>query len=167
MGIGLLHDDGAVSPALGVGLVVGIVVVLVSSSAVVILGVGSGEETSSPEAEFSYEYSQVGHGELRVVYDGGDILHPANLRIDTDGEQFHPAPGNRTGSPSGPAYRSLALDSAPDGSDWVDSNLTAGMEFGIVGATTDSLERATVRIVWEDPGGSRAVVLGEWQGPDA
>jgi len=123
MGIGLLHDDTAVSPVVGVTLLVAITVLLATSTAAFVFGIaGDRADNTPPQADFTYEYSQAGNGELMLIYEGGDTLDPSQIEITTSGGQFHPAPGNRS-SPSGPPYASLRLDSTADGNDAVDAAL--------------------------------------------
>ena len=166
MGSQLLGDDAAVPMVVGATLTVGIAVVLAASSGVLILGLGDGTDSDVPTANFTYEYSQVGDGELWINYDSGDSLDPRNVVVETGTQQFHPAPGNTSGA-SGQPVTAYRLNGSVAGGDWVAGDLEAGQKFGLVGASHDSLERATVRIVWADPTGDRSATLGEWQGPDA
>jgi FlaG/FlaF family flagellin (archaellin) len=163
--VALICEDDAVSPVVGVAILLAITVLLVAVTGSFVLGLGDRTGTEVPTAEFTYEYSQVDYGELTIRHESGDSLVPSNIKIVTD-RQFHPAPGNAS-VPSGPAYESLPLDSSVGGTDWVRSDISAGSEFGIVGDATDSLEKMTVRIVWVDPSGDRTVPLAEWSGPDA
>ena len=166
MGIALLCDDGAVSPVVGATLLLAITVVLAATTAAFAFGLGERADNRPPQADFTYEYSQAGNGELVLAHEAGDTLDPSDIRVQTSNGQFHPAPGN-TSSQSGTAVSELGLDSQADSSDWVGSDIDAGIEFGIVGESTNSLETTTVRIVWVDPSSGRTVVLGAWQGPDA
>ena len=166
MGMELLRDDGAVSPVVGVALLLAITVVLAATTAAFAFEFGDRADNRPPQTDFTYEYSQAGNGELVITHEAGDTLDPSTIRVQTSNGQFHPAPGN-TSSLSGTAVSELGLDSQADGTAWVGSDVEAGAEFGIVGESTNSLETATVRIVWVDPSGGRTVVLGEWQGPDA
>lgn len=166
MGRKLTHDDAAVSPVVGVTLVVTVSVLLATTAAAFALGAGGSTDTSPPTAEVTWEYSQVGHGSLEMLFEGTEPLEPGNVRVETSNGNFHPAPGN-TSSPTGTAVTGYGLDSRAGGSDWVDGDIARGTAFGIVGGSPGSLETVTVRIVWSDPAGGQSVVLAKWQGPDA
>ncbi|MDS0284209.1 type IV pilin N-terminal domain-containing protein [Haloarcula onubensis] len=166
MGGALSRADRAVSPVVGVTLMIVITVVLAATTAAFALGLnGTGDDTP-PQGSFTYDYTQTGNGELRVAYEGGDTLDPSTVRIETAGGAFCPAPGNTSSSCSS-SVSELRADSEADGNDWVGSDIEAGTTFGIFGDSSNMLETATVRIVWVDPSVDRTVVLGEWQGPAA
>jgi len=161
----LLKDDDAVSPVVGVILMVAISIILAAVTGSFVLGLGDQANSAPPQASFEYEYRQAGNGNLTITHTGGDTIDPSRINISTD-EDFHPAPGNESGSLSGPSYQSLSLDSEADGSDWVDSDIRAGTSFGIV-SDSDNLESATVRIVYVEESGSQSTTLATWEGPDA
>jgi len=162
MGSEPFSDDSAVS---GAAIVVAVVAVLASTSAVFVLGLGDSSVEGPQEANFTYRYSQVGNGNLTMVYESGDTLDPTNVEVRAD-VQFRPAPGNETGSLGGEAVESYSLDSTAAGSDWVGDDVSPGSEFGIVGDGS-TIGNGTIKIVWVAPDGNETTVLGEWQGPDA
>lgn len=162
----LLRDDGVGTLAAGVILLVAIGVVLVSTAMAFAVGFAGQADAEAPRANFTYEYSQLGNGNLTIVHERGEDLDPGAIHVATD-SPFRPAPGNDSGTLGGSAVESYGLDGVAAGSDWVDSDIGPSAEFGIVGEPSTSLERITVRIVWTDPASGDTVVLGEWQGPDA
>lgn len=165
MGRKLFHDGEEVSQVVGATLVVAISVVLAVSTAAFVFGVGNGTDSTAPEVDFTYRYSQVGHGNLTIVHDSGDGLDPGTVEVRAD-MQFRPGPGNASGTLRHSAVESYDLDGPAAGSDWVGSRVEPGEGFTIVGDTS-SLKNGTVRIVWVDAADGRTTVLGEWQGPNA
>lgn len=162
----LLRDDGVGTLAVGVILLVATGLVLVSTAMAFAVGFGGQTDAEPPRANFTYEYSQLGNGNLTIVHERGEELDPGGIHVAAD-SPFRPAPGNDSGTLRGSPVESYGLDGVAAGSDWVGSNIGPNAEFGIVGDETTSLERITVRIVWTDPASDETVVLGEWQGPDA
>lgn len=160
----LFHDDGAGSLVVGATLLVATAIVLASTTAAFVLGERA--DNAPPEANFTYEYSQIGHGNLTIVHESGETLDADNIQIAAD-TPFRPAPGNASGTLQNAPVESYTLDSAAAGSEWLESDIEPGTEFGIVGESPDNLEPITVRIVWVEPDGGDTVVLGEWRGPDA
>lgn len=68
----LRNDEKAVSPVMGVALLIAIVVILAAVIAAVVMGVGpSGDGAPSAKLSFDYDSST---GGLLVVHDGGDTL---------------------------------------------------------------------------------------------
>lgn len=161
----LLRDDGVGTLAAGVILLGAVGVVLVSTAMAFAVGLGGQADAEAPRANFTYEYSQLGNGNLTIVHERGDELDPGAIHVEAD-SLFRPAPGNDSGTLHGSPVESYGLDGVAAGSDWVDGDGGPNVEFGIVGEPATSLERITVRIVWTDPASGDTVVLGEWQGPD-
>jgi len=76
----LLKDDDAVSPVIGVILMVAITVILAAVIASFVLGLGPGE--AAPTASFDFEADS---GDIVVTHANGDTLDPANIYIRGDG----------------------------------------------------------------------------------
>ena len=163
MGVQIFRDEGGVSPVAGAVAALVVTVVLAATAGTFILG---GTSTEAPSgAEFSYKYSQVGNGNLTMVYEGSDRLDPSNIEIRADIE-FRPGPGNDTGAMRKNPVNSYALHGAADGGAWVGSDIVSGSQFTVVG-TNSSLNEGTIRIVWLNPDSDGTTVLDGWTGPDA
>ena len=168
----LIHDDDAVSPVVGGTLLVAITIILAAGTASLLLGIGESQPAPAPQVSFGIDYAASGNGNLTVTHRGGDTPEPSNIGVVAD-EPFHPAPGNDTGSPSGPSYRELDLDSGiDDGSggteQWVEGEMVAGTSFTIVGTSASgNLGAATVRVVHRSDTGDRTTTLLTWEGPGA
>ena len=165
MGRELFDGDGEVSQVVGATLLVAVSVVLAVSTGAFVFGLGDGADDTPPEVDFTYEYSQVGNGNLTVVHGGGDALDPARIEVRTD-TRFRPAPGNDTGRLHEAAVESHSLDGTAAGGDWVGSSVQSDDEFTLVGDDS-TLNNGTIRIVWLDAETDRTSVLGEWRGPAA
>ncbi|PSP83148.1 type IV pilin [Halobacteriales archaeon QS_6_64_34] len=70
----LIQDDDAVSPVIGVILMVAITVILAAVIATFVLGLGDSLSNQAPQASFACD-----GGDL--IHDGGDELDGANLYI--------------------------------------------------------------------------------------
>ncbi|WP_324664165.1 type IV pilin N-terminal domain-containing protein [Haloarcula sediminis] len=94
----LLHDDDAVSPVIGVILMVAITVILAAVIASFVLGLGDQTGQQTPQASWSWSHNPdaasptnsdlqlggTGEGNVTLSHDGGDDIDPANINI-TDG----------------------------------------------------------------------------------
>ena len=132
------RDETAVSPVIGVILMVAITVILAAVIGTFVLGLGNQLQTSSPSASFSFSYDG-SQGNLTITHNGGDGV---------------------------PADQLFVVGSDDDGS-WNDidasiERVSAGTSV-TVGVQSDS----TIRVVWESSGGERSSTLGRWSGPDA
>ncbi|MDS0222159.1 type IV pilin N-terminal domain-containing protein [Haloarcula sp. S1AR25-5A] len=72
------NDDDAVSPVIGVILMVAITVILAAVIATFVLGLGDQVSNTAPQASFSTDYDS-GAGEVAVTHDGGDSITASNL----------------------------------------------------------------------------------------
>ena len=147
----LLKDDDAVSPVIGVILMVAITVILAAVIATFVLGLGEQVSTTAPQASFSFDWDgQAGGGveNVSIRHSGGDSIQADRLYIrgDSDsGDTLSQTWGNWT-------------ESGISGT----TQVSAGnrIEVGVGSA-------AEIDIVWESTSGEDSATLGNWAGPDA
>ena len=152
----LFNDDSAVSPVIGVILMVAITVILAAVIATFVLGLGDQVSSTAPQASFSFEYNDdaddtyngTGPGPtLNITHDGGETIEAGNLRI--------------TG-----AQDEGSFDVITDvgGNSFYDSNdqIRAGNSITVNVEDTD-----TVRVVFESDTGENSATLARWDGPAA
>jgi len=161
----LIHDDDAVSPVIGVILMVAITVILAAVIASFVLGLGDSQETA-PNASFDFDYD-AGSDVLTVTKSGGDAIDGANVYIR--GSSPNP---NSVGITGGDTFSTdTALSdyslSSGDGIDGVggytSGDIGAGQGFEInYGGDADAYE---ITLVYEDGDISEELISDE--GPDA
>ncbi|MDZ7746553.1 MAG: type IV pilin N-terminal domain-containing protein [Halobacteriales archaeon] len=76
----LFEDDSAVSPVIGVILMVAITVILAAVIGTFVLGLGS-NISSAPTTQFSFDYDTSGSPTATITHDGGDSIDPAHLSV--------------------------------------------------------------------------------------
>ncbi|WP_436910193.1 type IV pilin [Halosimplex marinum] len=88
----LLNDDDAVSPVIGVILMVAITVILAAVIASFVLGLGNQAQQGAPTATIGFDYEQVvedsgqpNAGVLEVSHEGGDSVNYKELYIRGSG----------------------------------------------------------------------------------
>ena len=88
----LLTDEEAVSPVIGVILMVAITVILAAVIGTFVLGLGDQVQSTSPQASFNFDFTDnpkddgTGNGdELQITHDGGDSIGPARLSVSASG----------------------------------------------------------------------------------
>ncbi len=134
----LFADDEAVSPVIGVILMVAITVILAAVIATFVLGLGDQVSNTSPQTSFSFDYEG---SQLTIIHDGGENIDAGELRI--------------TGADDTGTWADLK--SIGDG-----SVISAGKSLSVDAGTGD-----TVRVVWEPSEGGSSATLATWEGPDA
>jgi flagellin-like protein len=149
----LLNDDDAVSPVIGVILMVAITVILAAVIGTFVLGLGDQVQTTAPQASFNFDYDTGASGQdswtnskgsatgkLTVAHNGGDSIAVGRLKL--------------TGATSNDPAKFSATSLSGD--------VTAGDSVNIWVAGSD-----TVRVVWTAASGDSSATLGEWTGPSA
>ena len=153
----LFTDDDAVSPVIGVILMVAITVILAAVIATFVLGLGESVSETAPQANFATDYSagggttvpddtswsqSAGDGALTITHTGGDRIAAENLFVSggVDGRfSWENADGFGPGS-----------------------DISAGDSVNYQ-VNTDS----TVRVLWSDGSSGSSAELKKWTGSDA
>jgi len=152
----LFDDDAAVSPVIGVILMVAITVILAAVIATFVLGLGDQVSDAAPQTSFSFDYDgsaspssgtdlatntdAADRGELTITHSGGASIAQARLSA-TDRQSDGP----------------VSLYGTAE-----DTDVTAGNS-ETIGVDEDD----TVSVVWENAEGTTSATLEEFEGPDA
>jgi flagellin-like protein len=166
----LLTDDEAVSPVIGVILMVAITVILAAVIGTFVLGLGDQVQSTSPQASFNFDYtaddgSTSGH--VEVTHDGGDSIPPATLTLRSDSASIEGSSGSTTN-----ADTDLTFDSSDSDGLSVSSDVTAGTtvtawESESSADSTAQFDSMTLRVTWSSGSGDSSATLGKWTGPEA
>jgi flagellin-like protein len=148
------HDESAVSPVIGVILMVAITVILAAVIGTFVLGLGDQVSENAPTASFTFEYDDP-NDELSITHDGGDAIPGSELTAVASGNSSTVDVTFDTGT-----------SNAAVASTTVSGDVTAGTSF-VITEGSGVLEGATVRVVWASPNSEQTATLGRWEGPDA
>jgi flagellin-like protein len=155
----LLNDDRAVSPVIGVILMVAITVILAAVIGTFVLGLGDQISQTTPSASFQFDYDRdADNGDsLTIAHGGGDTLNANEVNITVSGESGmdEDGPFEWNGDTLGGGDEVSAGSSVTLDQDTVDT-----------GGDLD-LTETTVRVVWQSAEGDQSSQLGQWSGPDA
>ena len=145
----LFKDDDAVSPVIGVILMVAITVILAAVIASFVLGLGD-QNNPAPTSDFEFDWENTGSddGPLVVTLNDGEEIEADNLYLR----------GDNLGD-------SGQWDGEDDGS--TPAVVKAGMSWNTsdTGGATDS--NYVANVVWEDPDSDTTSTLSTDRGPDA
>ena len=148
---GFIADEDAVSPVIGVILMVAITVILAAVIASFVLGLGDQTQSTTPQASFAFDYDSA-NSEIDITHDGGDTINSDELFIR----------GTLSGSNSiDQSWTSVSGGSATD--------VTAGNSITIDGTTAPAApgDDYDIRLVFESDEGDNSATLGQDTGPDA
>ncbi len=141
----LLNDDDAVSPVIGVILMVAITVILAAVIASFVLGLGD-QNNPAPTVGFDIDYDGSGGGPINVTHTEGEAVTASNVYIR--GEEL-----TDTGQWDG-----AAINGDTDGGE---------IKAGLSASTVANNDQWTLNVVWEDPDSDQTSTLTKDQGPDA
>ena len=136
----LLTDDDAVSPVIGVILMVAITVILAAVIGTFVLGLGSQVSQTTPQASFTFDFN--GSTDVTITHDGGTTLTSENT--DT---------------------LAVNSDSAASATTWADTSsglpVSAGESFVYGDDAGESISSGgEVRVVWSSANGDTSATLG-------
>ncbi|MFB6074295.1 MAG: type IV pilin [Haloarculaceae archaeon] len=153
----LFNDDDAVSPVIGVILMVAITVILAAVIASFVLGLGDQATQGQPTASFDFNYQESSGsnaGVLTISHSGGDTIEAQALYVRGD---------SITSAPSGMSADLSSAGSWSSTSQYGDtSEITSGKSID-VGVNSDY----QIDVVWEPPEHDTSATLAEDSGPDA
>ena len=141
----LRKDNKAVSPVIGVILMVAITVILAAVIGTFVLGLGQEMNKNAPTAQISFSQSS---GNVGIAHDGGDDLAVSEISIQVN-------------DPDGDTNALGASDK--DATNWDTASpsgkITAGESFTL-GTALDSDD--TVKVIWTSEDGGTSQVIAEY-----
>ncbi len=145
----LTDDTRAVSPVIGVILMVAVTVILAAVIGAFVLGLGDEASSTTPQAQFSYDFDD--DTNVTITHTSGDNIDNETVRVTVDGVEGFPNPAS-------------PIDTA-DG--WNDT-ISTGDDLELYNGSEDAeiADRGdTVRIIWEDPSGGESNTLSQREWP--
>jgi len=165
----LFADDNAVSPVIGVILMVAITVILAAVIASFVLGLGNQAQQGAPTATIGMDYSQAIENEsnanagiLKVSHDGGDSIDYQELYIRGSG--FNDSSADVRDA----AGESVIHHNGTDGEQW--NGTISGDNDQIVSgdrAIVSVNSNYEISVVYQAQEGDTSSTLNDQSGPDA
>jgi flagellin-like protein len=131
----LLSKDRAVSPVIGVILMVAITVILAAVIGTFVLGLGDQVSDNAPQASLTFDYDTTGPT-VNVTHDGGATLEGSTLEL--------------VGSDSGSIDSNATGDFSAGDQIWTDESYSPG---------------ETLRVVWTNPNGGSTNTIARSTAP--
>ncbi|KAB1189979.1 type IV pilin [Haloferax sp. MBLA0076] len=157
-----LTESRAVSPVIGVILMVAITVILAAVIGTFVLGLGDQVSETAPQASFSFEYTNdsVNGDELKITHESGDGIPASQLTVSST-VGFNATDGGGDPPLNSHSFSNFTGVGASD-------DIAAGTTVtALANSTSDDLGAGTFRIVWTAESGSSSATLQKWTGPRA
>lgn len=133
------NTERAVSPVIGVILMVAITVILAAVIGAFVIGLGDQVQETAPNAQFTFDYDEGNNGEVTITHDGGQS-------IEVNGDELLVV------GPDGSEYGNENWNFAGDSISAGDSITVGESEIGSVS------EGETIRVVWRGSEGTSATL---------
>jgi flagellin-like protein len=149
-------EDRAVSPVIGVILMVAITVILAAVIGTFVLGLGDRVSQASPNANFGFDYTEGSNDTVEITHDGGAGVESSQLNVTVGGEAAWDSDGYFNASNSDNPNNNF------DGSDEWDGKITAGNSLTVEETNSDAIQNGmAVKIIWNADGSDKTAVIGE------
>jgi len=147
------EENRAVSPVIGVILMVAITVILAAVIGTFVLGLGDQVQQTSPNAQWNWEVPA--SGDLNVTHEGGDSVDASLLEVTTSSGTTL-----ATGADSSACNAEMA--SGGGYVEWTSTPVTAGDTCAVVngGGASDG---DTFRLIWTAEGGGSSSTLSTYE----
>jgi flagellin-like protein len=155
----LFNDDDAVSPVIGVILMVAITVILAAVIASFVLGLGD-QNNPAPTVDFEFDYNS-GDSYVQVTHGDGDEVEAQNLYIRGQNLDSASFSSGTSGS-----WNNLT-DISPPSSTVNDYSSGDAISAGKSAYVSVSGDGYVINVVWEDPDSDSTSTLSTDRGPDA
>jgi flagellin-like protein len=140
----LFRDEDAVSPVIGVILMVAITVILAAVIGTFVLGLGDQVQSSAPNANFQFEYDDfTGSGDMTVTHNGGQDVARSNIGVQVGNQE-------------------VGDSVITDSSDGFPTTISTGSSLIVETSDLSSAPSGgdDVRVVWTSPNGDSSNTIG-------
>jgi len=149
-----LHaDEDAVSPVIGVILMVAITVILAAVIGTFVLGLGDQVQSSAPNANFQFSYDgdfTATGATVTVTHDGGQDVQRDNVEIQVNGVTAYDSSG----------FGTWANTANSDDSSW-GSTISTGSSIDLEKDTATDDTGETIRVIWTSSSGGSSNTIGQ------
>jgi len=159
----LFDDEKAVSPVIGVILMVAITVILAAVIGTFVLGLGNQVQETSPNANIAFDYTNDSDGDdtLQITHETGDTIEASQVSVVLSGVE------NGGTDANGKYAWNDFLDNDVEEINAGSSITVTDGDIGESDTGDLNLASASARVTWSSDSGGSSATLGEWNGPDA
>jgi flagellin-like protein len=160
----LFTDDSAVSPVIGVILMVAITVILAAVIGTFVLNLGGSVSQTTPQASFGFDYNDASTGDdvVTVTHETGDTIEADRLslagstKVDIATTEGAVATGTETST----------RESFTESAGGFSSGTIIGAGDSVYAGGNGDLGGETFRVVWNSENNENSATLSEWTAPN-
>ncbi len=156
----LFDDDRAVSPVIGVILMVAITVILAAVIGTFVLGLGDQVQNTTPRASFGFDTAE-SKNKVTISHQSGDTIEASNLEVSAGGITFNSSSTSGTVTPTTTTTGATWTELTGEDSVSAGSTTTIGYDSG--GSTDFGGE--TIRVIFNSPDSDSSSTLGKFEVP--
>ncbi|MFC6824513.1 type IV pilin [Halopelagius fulvigenes] len=156
----LLTDDNAVSPVIGVILMVAITVILAAVIGTFVLNLGGSVSQTSPQVSFGFDFKDDttgGWDNVTVTHETGDSITSSQLNVTSSATFKHQLDDGSASTDAAVSSKSFADMGAG-------SKVSAGTSVTLV--KNGDLDGQEFRVVWTSENEETSATLSKWTAPD-
>ena len=153
----LFDDDRAVSPVIGVILMVAITVILAAVIGTFVLGLGDQIQSTTPQASFGFDSADSATN-VTITHESGNSIPASNINISAT-SNFN-ATGN-TSATDNFNFTSYSWADFPSAS----TDVSAGSSVTVT-STTGGFGGETIRVIYSSPDSDSSSTLGKFEVPE-
>ncbi|SFG44884.1 flagellin N-terminal-like domain-containing protein [Halopelagius inordinatus] len=158
----LITDDNAVSPVIGVILMVAITVILAAVIGTFVLNLGGNLSQTSPQASFGFDFENGDTNDnVTITHETGDSIAADRLNLTSSAEVDIATDKSDLGNGSDKATSRSFVDSDAYGAD---DTVSAGST--LYAGNAGDLDGEDFRVVWTSENEETSATLSEWTAPD-
>jgi len=151
----LFDDDRAVSPVIGVILMVAITVILAAVIGTFVLGLGDQVQNTTPQASFGFDSADSATN-VTITHESGNSIPASNINISAT-SNFN-ATGNTSATDNFTSYSWADFPSAS-------TDVSAGSSVTVT-STTGGFGGETIRVIYSSPDSDSSSTLGKFEVPE-
>ncbi|SFR57556.1 flagellin N-terminal-like domain-containing protein [Halogeometricum rufum] len=158
----LFTDDSAVSPVIGVILMVAITVILAAVIGTFVLNLGGSVSQTTPQASFGFDFEDASNDNVTITHETGDTIDASRLNLTATKDVDVATDKNLVGISTETTSSSEGFtDSGGFGSS---ASVSAGSTL-YAGGNGD-LSGQTFRVVWNSENNENSATLSEYTAPN-
>jgi flagellin-like protein len=152
----LFDDDRAVSPVIGVILMVAITVILAAVIGTFVLGLGDQVQQTTPQASFGFDTSNSSQ-DLTVTHESGDSISSSDVKLSSTANFTYQSGGTNTTSET---WNTMDVSGDVSAGDSVE------VRYGNWSNADGDFGGETIRVIYDNPDSDSSSTLGKFEVPN-
>ncbi len=153
----LFDDDRAVSPVIGVILMVAITVILAAVIGTFVLGLGDQVQNTTPQASFGFDTTNSTQN-VTISHETGDTITASDLKVSATVDYSFTGIGGTQATTQGSTWGNMTGETDVSAGSTVEINAGSRQD-------TTSFGGETIRVIYDSPDSDSSSTLGKFEVP--